>query len=50
MFRNISKEILFVLFISFTVLTGCGKKEDSVDNNTKNEKKSGSWNPDLFNL
>ena len=47
MFRNISKEILFVLFISFAVLTSCGKKEDSADNNSKNEKKSGGVNSDL---
>ena len=47
MFRNISKELIFILFISFTVLTGCGKKEDSADNNSKNEKKSGGVNSDL---
>ena len=47
MFKNISKSVLLTMFISFTILTGCGKKDDPKDVNSIGDNNSGSPNADL---
>ncbi|HMS32705.1 MAG TPA: DUF6263 family protein [Ignavibacteria bacterium] len=47
MYKNISKKFLLIMFISFAIITGCGKKDDPKDVNSKGDNKSGSPNADL---